>query len=191
MDAWERERVLTLAEIQDLRQENDRLRQLAQPTIAFPPAPSVPPSGPKPAPATTATITDPPKRHARWKETAIGLGIAAAMGWNAFLSHKTLPKADKVDAVAARQKQNEQQASERAVEEALARQERELLVKVMRCWGQQLRGASQRNGLDLPSLPAGGITVKKLAAEDPNRPGAPAFIVADPCPQLPDTKPTP
>jgi hypothetical protein len=62
-------------------------------------------------------------------------------------------------------------------------------MRAIECWAKQLRGASRRQGLDLPSLPPGGITAFKLGDEDPNKPGPPRFVAVEKCPDFPPLPP--
>lgn len=190
IERLERQRAQLLAKTQDLEQENRLLRETA-PTVIFPP-PSVPPSDPKPAPKPKVEVaSDPPsKRYAlshRLTQLATGLGIFVAIAWNAFNSYRSAP--EKVEALDAQARQGKRQREEEAVARALADKRNLAALRALHCYAKQLRGASARQGLDLPSLPPGGVKALRLADDDPNRPGPPKFVAEEVCPEFPQLPP--
>lgn len=190
MEKLERERAVLLAKLQDSEAENRLLRETA-PTVIFPP-PSMPPSAPDPKPPTRAEVdvTPPSKRSVlghRLTQLATGAGIFVAIAWNAFNSYRAQP--EKVEAVQARVAQSEQQRDKAVAMATLERQRTLRALRSTECMFKQVRGALQRQGIDLTSLPPGGIKVLKLADEDPNRPGAPRFIAEEKCEDFPKLPP--
>lgn len=191
IDKVERERIQLLAKNQDLEQENRLLREMA-PTHPFPP-PSIPP----PASASTPTNSVPPidikalekqLRKGGWDTRAVKLGIFLAIVWNAFNSYRSLVPEKKVDNIQARVTQNEKLSEKEITERVLIDQRNLQALRAMQCWGRQLRGGFQRQGLELPSLPAGGITVFKVS-DDPALPGPPKFVATEGCPEFPKLPP--
>ncbi len=193
IERLERERAELLVELQDAKESEALAKraaeQLRDPIGSFPP-PSMPP--PKPKKATIESVPPDTKAlekaiaHSRLGRAATGLGILLALAWNAFNSVRA-PAPERVDAVQARVTQNEQERVQKAVEDALERQRTLQALRVFVCWGKQLRGASARQGLDLPSLPPGGVTALRLDQGDPSKP--PAFVAAEKCPDLPPLPP--
>jgi hypothetical protein len=120
---------------------------------------------------------------------SVALGIALALAWNAFNSARVRVPEQKVDAVQARQQQNEQLSSKELEAQVLERERNLQRWRAVFCWAKQLRGASARQGLDLPSLPPGGINALRLGEEDPNRPGPPRFVADEKCPDFPPLPP--
>ncbi len=196
VERLERERAQLLVKLQDKEQETRdkdqeiRLLRETAPTVIFPP-PSIPPSDPKPKSKIEVASSAPPKKYAlsqRLVHLATGLGIFIAIAWNAFNTNRSAP--EKVEALRARAQQSEQQRQAEAVARALAEQRTLAALRVLHCYAKQLRGASARNGLDLPSLPPGGVRALKLDAEDPNRPpGAPMFVAEEQCDKFPELPP--
>jgi hypothetical protein len=188
IERLERERAKLLVELQDSQQENRLLRETA-PTVIFPP-PSVPPSDPKPRPRIEVTSETPAKRYAlshRLMQLATGFGIFIAIAWNAFNSYRSAP--EKVEALSAQARQSKRQREDEAVARALADRRTLEALRAAHCYFKQLRGASARQGLDLPSLPPGGVKALRLADDDPNRPGPPKFVAEEPCPPFPPLPP--
>lgn len=188
IEKLERERAQLLAHLQDtkgeLREAKTALLREKAPTAIFPP-PSIPPPpnkkpdlkpDPPPAPA--------PVGH-QLRAFATAAGIAFAIGWNAFNSYRSAP--EKVEAVQARVTQNEQTKSEDVKLQVLKDQRTMQALRALHCWGQQTRGAFARQGVDLSSLPPGGITVKRLDQGEPGKP--PAFLVDEKCPDFPQLPP--
>lgn len=183
VDRLERERVELLA-------ENRRLREQA-PTFIFPPQ-SVPPSAdPSEKPPIEVAPTPHPSEkfrvHQRIKQIATGLGVGVAIAWNAFNSYRSTP--EKVEAVQTRLNQSEQQRTEEITQRVLKDQREAQRWRAVACWAKQLRGASQRQGLDLPSLPGGGVKALRLDQGDPSKP--PAFVAEEKCPDFPPLPPDP
>lgn len=208
-ERFERERAVLLVKLQDAEQvaqeataaKDAALRevsQLREPAAPFPPL-SVPPPAPKVPPSAPTLhevkITSDIKAlekvvvSSRLGRAAITLGIMIALAWNAFNSVRQKVPEQKVEAVRERQKQNEQLSIEGLEAQALERERNLRRMRAIECWAKQLRGASHRQGLDLPSLPPGGVTAVKLGDEDPNRPGPPRFIAAEKCPDFPPLPP--
>lgn len=189
MEKLERERAVLLAKLQDSESENRLLRETA-PTVIFPP-PSVPPAAPQPKPVPVELGAPSSSKKAvlghRLTQLATGAGIFVAIAWNAFNSYRAQP--EKVEAVQARVAQSEQQRDKAIASATLERQRTLRALRSTECMFKQVRGALQRQGLDLTSLPAGGIKVLKLADEDPNRPGVPRFIAEEKCPDFPQLPP--
>lgn len=198
IERMERERAQLLAQLQDAqeaaldaRQEARTLREIA-PVAIFPP-PSLPPppssEKKKPAPidlerlASDLDIKALEKALAGSKlgRAAVGLGILVALGWNAFNSVRSAP--ERVEAVQARITQSEKDRDEKLVQDDRERQRNLQALRAIYCWGKQLRGASARRGLDLPSLPPGGVTATRIDQGDPSKP--PVFVAAEPCPTPP------
>jgi hypothetical protein len=190
VDRLERERAQLLAELQDTKQENRLLRETA-PTVVFPPPSIPPPPERQKAPVTESAPMDVKALekallHSRLGRGAVGLGILASFAWNAFNSvHAAAP--ERVDAVQARVSQSEQERDRKLVEDALERQRTLAALRALRCWGQQVRGALRRQGIDLQTLPAGGVTALRLDQGDPTKP--PAFVVEEKCPDFPQLPP--
>lgn len=193
----ERERAELLAQNQDLKQENALLRETA-PTVVFPPE-SIPPPAPVPSKPpdefellkTNLDIKNIEKVLVKtgWARKATVVGVLLAMAWNAFNTYRSLVPEKKVDGLQARVTQNEQLSEKDITERVLEKQRTLQALRALECWGKQTRGGFQRQGLDLPSLPAGGIKALKLGDEDPNRPGPPRFIAEEKCPDFPKLPP--
>jgi len=195
IERLERERIALLVKLQDsegARTLAEReARQLRVPVSVFPP-PSIPP---KPAPTTTieSSATDLKAIEnavikSRLGRFAIICGICLALGWNAFNSVRAASP-EKVAAVQERVTQRDKAQDEKLVRDALEKQRTLAALRATYCWGQQLRGASARQGLDLPSLPPGGVTALRLDQGDPSKP--PAFVAAEKCPDFPPLPPEP
>jgi hypothetical protein len=186
VERLERERVQLLVKLQDKEQENRLLRETA-PTVVFPP-PSIPPAAPVPVihsePMDVKAI-EKAISGGRLGKAAIGIGVLVALGWNAFNSVRSAP--EKVEAVQARVTQSEQQRDQKLIQDTLERQRTLQALRAIACWGKQLRGASARQGLDLPSLPPGGVTALRLDQGDPSKP--PAFVASEKCPDFPQLPP--
>lgn len=192
VERLERERAQLLAELQDAKQENRLLRETA-PTVVFPP-PSIPPPGEPRAPKIDSESPDIKAIEkailkSRLGRTVIGIGVLVAIGWNAFNTVRSTIPLQKAEAVQARVAQNEQASTKDIEARTLERERAQQRDRAYYCFFKQLRGASARNGLDLPSLPPGGVRALKLADEDPNRPGPPRFVAEEKCPDLPPLPP--
>lgn len=190
IDRLERSRAELLVKTQDLEQENRLLREIA-PTQIFPP-PSIPPSNPDPKPKIKVEVDSlAPSKHYRLSQRlmhlATGLGIFVAIAWNAFNSYRSAP--EKVEALSAQAKQSKRQREDESVSRALADRRNLEALRALHCYAKQLRGASARQGLDLPSLPPGGVKALRLADDDPNRPGPPKFVAEEVCPKFPELPP--
>lgn len=123
--------------------------------------------------------------RSRWGRGAVAVGVLLALAWNAFNSVRQRAPEQKVAAVQERLQQNERLSEQQALE-----RDRNLRrMRAIECWAKQLRGAVQRQGLDLQSLPPGGVTAFKLGDEDPNRPGPPRFVSVEKCPDFPPLPP--
>jgi len=202
LERLDRERAQLLVRLQDAehaKQSAEReAAQLRIPTAVFPPV-SVPPPAPSEASATPSLLEiknaadlkalEKAVVGSRWGKKAIIAGILLALAWNAFNSARQKVPEQKVDAVQARQQQNEKLSTAELQAQALERERNLRRMRAIECWAKQLRGASQRQGLDLPSLPAGGITAFKLGDEDPNKPGPPRFVAVEKCPDFPALPP--
>jgi len=187
----EKERALLLAELQDSRQENRLLRETA-PTVVFPPPVSIPPAPPVPI------VSEPPidikalqkaLLKSRAGRAAITLGILAALCWNAYNTVRVNVPIKKAEAVQARVAQTEQLSAEEIKNRALESERNYQRWRAVYCYVKQLRGASARQGLDLPSLPPGGVKALRLGDDDPNRPGPPRFVAEEICPEFPALPP--
>jgi len=193
VERLERERAQLAAELQDARQENSLLRETA-PTVIFPP-PSIPPSDPRPPKIPVESVAPvSTKKYVlsqRLMHLATALGIFGSIAWNAFNSYRTRNSPEKVDAVEVRVNQGERTRASEIAAVALERQRTLQALRASECMFRQIRGAIQRQGLDLTSLPAGGVEVVKIAPEDPNRPGVPAFITKEQCTPFPRLPPEP
>ena len=89
----------------------------------------------------------------------------------------------------ARLSQNEQMSADDLKAQAL-KSDRDLRrARAEYCYFKQIRGALQRQGLDLQSLPAGGVKALRLGDDDPNRPGVPRFVAEEKCPDYPPLPP--
>ncbi len=200
LEKLERERAALLAKLQDseeLRQqverERDRLREQA-PAAIFPPGSIRPPPSP-PAAVQRAVIEGDIERiqkavvKSKLGRGAIALGVAVALGWNAFNTARLAVPTQKAEAVQARQAQTEQLSAEDIKQRALESERNYLRWRATYCYLKQLRGASARQGLDLPSLPPGGVKALRLGDEDPNRPGPPRFVAEEVCPEFPALPP--
>ena len=120
-----------------------------------------------------------------WGKRAIGLGVCAALALGAFNSARSIIPIQKAEATQARLAQSEKVTEDQL--RARIKQEEQTLaaLRASNCYFKQIRGALQRQGLDLTSLPGGGIKVTRVADDDPNRVGAPRFIVEEKCPDFP------
>lgn len=194
-DRFERERVKLLLEKQELEEENARLRK-EQRTEVFPPVVSIPPP---PAPPTVSSIPadeiEKIKKQivkSKMGRAAVTLGVLAALALGAFNSARVLVPIQKSEATQARLEQTEK-VTEESLRRKLENDQRTLqALRALHCYAKQTRGGFQRHGLDLTSLPPGGIKVVRLAEEDPNRPaGPPRFIVDEKCPDFPKLPPEP
>lgn len=190
LDRLERERVKLLLEKQELEQENARLRKEGR-TEVFPPI-SIPPAPVAPqiviSEAGDLDIAKLKKLIARspWGRRAVVVGILAALAWNAFNTARSMVPIQKSEATQARVEQNEK-LSEEKIQKAFQKDQITMqALAALRCYAKQTRGGFQRQGLDLTSLPSGGIKVTRVGEEDPNRVGAqPRFIVEEKCPDFP------
>jgi len=190
LERIESERATLLAQNQDLKQENALLRETT-PTLVFPPA-SIPPPAPATAPSLPPLDINALRKAVQGSplgRAAVILGIAAAIAWNAFNTFRAAVPEKRVDGLQARVSQNEQMGEKEIIERALEHQRTLQALRALECWGKQTRGGFQRQGLDLSSLPAGGIKALKLGDEDPNRPGPPRFIAEEKCPDFPKLPP--
>lgn len=202
VERLERERAQLLSQLQDAEQARSaaeaQVEQLKKPTVAFPPV-SVPPPAAK-DPSQRPSIAEIKLAQdikgmekaimaSRWGRRAITTGVLLALVWNAFNSVRQRAPEQKVAAVQERLQQNERLSSNVLEAQILERDRNLRRMRAMECWVRQLRGASQRQGLDLPSLPPGGVTVFKLGDEDPNRPGPPRFVAVEKCPDFPPLPP--
>jgi len=191
----ERERAELLAELQDKAQENLRLREMT-PTLVFPPQ-SVPPATVVESEEdlvdlkTSLDIEAIEKRLAssRLGKAAVAIGVLVALGWNAFNQVRADVPAQKVEAVRARLAQNEQMSSKELEAQAIERDRALRRERAEYCYFKQIRGAIQRQGLDLSSLPPGGVTAFRRGDDDPNRPGPPRFVAEEKCPDFPPLPP--
>lgn len=189
MERLERERATLLAKLKDAEQENKLLREIA-PTVVFPP-PSIPPPA-----AVPATISSTPADIKAIEKAIIGsklgrrlvaIGIALGLIWNAFNTVRQevpIQKAEKAGVIA---QQNAQLTAQESEKLTLERQRTLQALRAIKCWAKQTRGGFQRQGLDLTSLPAGGIRVMRVEDDDPNR--RPVFIVEEKCPDFPELPP--
>jgi len=194
----EQERALLLVKLQDAQQENRLLRETA-PTVVFPPAASIPPPTTNPSHAPAAIqqavvegdIEQLQKAVIKSKlgRFAITLGVMLALGWNAFNTQRIAVPTQKAEAVQARQAQTDQLSAKEIEQRALESERNYLRWRAVYCYLKQLRGASARQGLDLPSLPPGGVKALRLGDEDPNRPGPPRFVAEEVCPEFPALPP--
>lgn len=192
----ERERAELLADLQDREQENRRLREQL-PTLVFPPQ-SVPPAAP--AEHSDEGLTDLKNTldleaiekkvaSSRAGKAAITIGVLVALAWNAFNYVRADVPAQKVEAMRARVAQNEQMSTKELEAQALDRDRALRRERAEYCYFKQIRGALQRQGLDLSSLPPGGVTVFRRGDDDPNRPGPPRFVAEEKCPDFPPLPP--
>jgi hypothetical protein len=198
IDRIERERAQLLVELQDVKQENRLLRETT-PTVVFPPPPSIPPPpAHKAAPASgdLKVFEDDGLKAieraivgSRLGRAAIGLGVLIALAWNAFNMVRADEPKQKTESLQARLSQTEQISTKDAEAQALERERNLRRWRATVCYMKQLRGAVARQGLDLPSLPPGGIKALRLGDEDPNRPGPPRFVAEEKCPDFPDLPP--
>jgi len=197
----ERERALLLVKLQDAEEAkqaaiaetaaaNRKIAQLRTPAVAFPPA-SIPPPGNKRVEAVDVDIRGLERvvLSSRLGRAAVALGILLALAWNAFNSVRAGVPEQKVEAVRERQKQNEQVTAQGLEVQSMERERNLRRMRAIECWAKQLRGASRRQGLDLPSLPSGGVTAYKVGDDDPNRPGPPRFVAVEKCPDFPPLPP--
>lgn len=183
VDRLERERAQLLVKLQDKESENQKLREMA-PTVIFPPPSIAPPNierKPSIEVAPTSHRSDKLLISQRLSHLATVLGVFVAIGWNAFNSYRGSP--EKVEAVQTRLNQSEQQRTEEITARVLKDQREAQRWRAVVCWAKQLRGASQRQGLDLPTLPGGGVTALRLSQSDSSQP--PAFVAAEKCPDFP------
>jgi hypothetical protein len=197
IDQLERERAQLLVKLQDKEQEVALLREIA-PTVVFPPD-STPPPAPVPSkPPDEFELLKANLEIEKIEKTlvksglarkAMAIGIFLAIGWNAFNSYRARLPEKKVDGLQARVTQNEQLTERDVTERVLEKQRTLQALRAFECWGKQMRGGFQRQGLDLPALPAGGITVYRIGDEDPNHPGPPKFIATEKCPDFPRLPP--
>lgn len=199
MERLERERAQLLAKAQDLQQENERLREM-MPVQVFPPPISVPPpdSVPSIEPGDDSAVDIKAIERAvvgsRLGRTAISIGVLVALAWNAFNSVRATVPMQKAEAVQARLAQNEQLSGKELQAQAIERYQRAQRDRATYCWFRQVRGALARQGIELPSLPPGGMTVLRLGDDDPNKPGPPHFMAQEKCtdyPPLPPEMPGP
>ncbi len=201
IERFERERAQLLVKLQDAEAAKEaaerEAEQLRTPTAAFPPVSVPPPPNlPSPVPSLIEIKTEADIKKlekyivsSRLGRGAITVGILVALAWNGFNTARVRVPEQKVDAVQARQQQNERLSTKELEAQVLERQRNLQRMRAIECWARQLRGASARQGLDLPSLPPGGVTAYKLGDEDPNRPGPPRFIAVEKCPDFPELPP--
>lgn len=209
VERLEHERALLLVRLQDAEQsaqeataaKEKALREASQlrvPTAAFPP-PSIPPPAPKSPPPTPSLMEIKAASDIQQLERAIVgsrlgrgaivVGVVLALAWNAFNSVRQRAPEQKVAAVQQRLQQNERLSGQELEAQVLERERNLRRWRAVECWARQLRGASQRQGLDLPSLPPGGVTAFKLGDEDPNKPGPPRFVAVEKCGDFPPLPP--
>lgn len=192
IDKLERERAQLLVQVQDANERAEAAELDAKrartnaPTLSFPPPPVEPPPSEKPPrqpePTKTRSIKPPLTLSEGLTRLAVGSGLFIAIAWNSFNSARI----DKVKSVEQRVTLSEKER-ELEVEQRVLRDQSELQRwRAVHCYMGQLRGAIQRQGLDLPELPPGGIKVLKLA-EEPNRP--PQFVADGKCPEFPKLPP--
>lgn len=196
-ERFDRERAALLVRLQDAEEEALAARreaeQLRVPVASFPPpVPKTPP--PRPSlleiqQAADLKALEKALLGSKWGKSAIAIGVLVALAWNAFNSVRQRAPEQKVAAVQERLQQNERLSTTELQAQALERDKNLRRMRAMQCWAQQLRGASQRQGLDLPSLPPGGVTALKLGDEDPNKPGPPRFVAGEKCPDFPPLPP--
>lgn len=197
MDRLERERVQLLLKKQELEDEklvleteNARLRKEGRVEV-FPPI-SIPPSPNAPkiivSEAGDLDIEKLKKMVAKSPggRRAVVIGICAALAWNAFNTARSMIPIQKSEATQARVEQNEK-LSEEKIQRAYEKDRvTAQALRALHCYAKQTRGGFQRQGLDLTSLPPGGIKVVRVTEEDPNRPaGPPSFIVNEKCEDFP------
>lgn len=200
LEKLERERAQLLAKLQDSEEraagaerERDRLREQA-PVAIFPPE-SIRPPKPAPVEVQQAVIEGDIERiqkavvKSRLGRGAITLGVLLALGWNAFNSARIAVPTQKAEAIQARQAQTEHLSAEDIKQRTLESERNYQRWRATYCALKQLRGASARQGLDLPSLPPGGVKALRLGDEDPNRPGPPRFVAEEVCPEFPALPP--
>lgn len=195
VERLERERAQLLVKLMDAEQENKLLRETT-PTVVFPP-PSIPP--PAGVPSSPVTVSSAPADIKAIEKAITGgkigrllvtLGIALGLIWNAFNTVRQQVPIQKAERAEARTQLNEQLSTQESAQLALERQRTLQALRALKCWAKQTRGGFQRQGLDLTSLPPGGIRVLRLANDDgPNRPGPPVFIVDEKCPDFPELPP--
>lgn len=199
MERAERERALLLARVQDAEADAEAARreaeQLRVPVASFPPQAA--PNEPTPTRPSLMEIKlakdiktlEKAVVGSRWGKTAIAIGVMLALAWNAFNSVRQKAPEQKVQAVQERLRQNEQLSQSEIDARAVERWNNLQRMRALHCWAKQLRGATARQGLDLPSLPPGGIKALRLGDEDPNRPGPPRFVAEEKCPDFPPLPP--
>ena len=192
MDRLERARVQLLLKQRELEEENARLRK-ERPVEVFPPQ-SVPPFPPPPG-TPQIIVSDVSEldfeklkkqvAKSAWGKRAITFGVCAALALGAFNMTRSAIPIQKAAATQARLEQTEKLTEDQL--RARIKQEEQTLaaLRASSCYFKQIRGALQRQGLDLTSLPGGGIKVTRIAEDDPNRVGAPRFIVEEKCPDFP------
>lgn len=199
LEKLERERAQLLAKLQDSEErasgaerERDRLREQA-PVAIFPPESIRPPK--PPAAVQQAVIESDIEQiqkavvKSKLGRGAIIIGVMLALGWNAFNTVRLQVPVQKTEAIQARQAQTEQLSADEIKQRALESERNYLRWRAVYCYLKQLRGASARQGLDLPSLPPGGVKALRLGDEDPNRPGPPRFVAEEVCPEFPALPP--
>ncbi len=203
VERLERERAQLLVQLQEAEQAKDAAEreasQLRAPVAPFPPLSVPPPRAktppvPPPTPHEVKVMSDIEALEkvvisSRLGRVATVIGIALALVWNAFNSARVRVPEQRVDAVQARQQQNEQLSSKELEAQALERERNIQRWRAVFCWAKQLRGASARQGLDLTSLPPGGVKALRLGDEDPNRPGPPRFVAEEKCSDFPPLPP--
>ncbi len=191
-DRFDRDRVRWLIEKQELEEENARLRRQGR-TEVFPPVISIPPP---PAPPTVSSVPvdeiEKLKKQivkSKMGRIAVTVGVLLALALNAFnMARATIPM-QKAEAASAKATQNTQ-LTEESIKERLIEQQRTLrALRALHCYAKQTRGGFQRQGLDLSSLPAGGIRVSRLGDEEPNRQRQPRLVVDEKCPDFPELPP--
>lgn len=192
IERLERERVALLLAKQELEEENSKLRKQSR-TEVFPPVISIPP--PPAAPVISSIPADDFERLKKqitksvWGRRAIAAGVLAALAWNAFNTARSAIPIQKAEAAQARLAQSEREKNEEIEARVLERARAQQRERAYHCYFKQLRGAMARTGLDLTSLPSGGVRAVKLADEEPNRPGPPRFVSDEKCPDLPAPPP--
>lgn len=199
VERLERERATLLAQLQEAQAEVAATKaeadQLRVPVASFPPEPKVPAAAaPTPSLLEIKNAADLKQLHkavvrSSFGKTAVTFGILLALALNGYNLARTRAPEQKVAAVQERLQQNEKLTTEELGIRIREHENNLRRMRALQCWVKQLRGASQRQGLDLPSLPPGGVTVFKMGDEDPNRPGPPRFVVVEICPDFPPLPP--
>lgn len=196
-ERFDRERAALLVRLHDAEADAEAARreaeQLRVPVASFPPQ-AAPQGPPRPSIAEIKLAKDIKTLEravvgSRWGKTAIAIGVLLALAWNAFNSVRQKEPEQKVQAVQERLRQNEQLSQSEIDARVIERLDNLQRMRALHCWAKQLRGATARQGLDLPSLPPGGVKALRLGDEDPNRPGPPRFVAEEKCPDFPPLPP--